>query len=46
MKQFDDFQRLVKNQGNMFRLDVRGPGLISHSLITGAHVVIEEQKAA
>lgn len=43
MKQADDFQRLVHSQGNMFRLDVRGPGLIANMLHTGAQLTVKEK---
>jgi hypothetical protein len=36
MKQFEDFQSLIKERGNLFRLNVHGPGLIATAMRTGA----------
>ena len=41
MKQAEDFQQLIKARGNMFHLNVRGPGLIAAILRTGATLAKE-----
>lgn len=38
MKQFEDFQKLIKERGEMFQLNVHGPGLIASVLRTGATI--------
>lgn len=38
MKQATDFQELVRDKGDLFRLNVHGPGLIAELLRTGAEL--------
>jgi hypothetical protein len=42
MKQAEDFQRLIKERGDMFELHVHGRGLIAAILETGADIVKQE----
>ncbi len=42
MKQAEDFQNLIKERGNLFQLNVHGPGLIASILRTGASIQTEE----
>ena len=41
IKQADDFLTLIKERGNMFRLNVHGPGLLATMLRTGAELQME-----
>ncbi len=41
MKQCEDFQNLIKERGNLFQLNVHGPGLIASILRTGATIQME-----
>lgn len=43
MKQAEDFLTLVRERGNLFQLNVHGPGLIATILRTGAEIQMEEQ---
>ncbi len=45
MKQYEDFLGLVKARGNLFQLNVHGPGLIATALRTGAELQLEEVPA-
>jgi hypothetical protein len=40
-KQAEDFMRLVKERGDLFQLNVHGPGLIATMIRTGADIEIE-----
>lgn len=42
MKQAEDFQNLIKERGNLFQLNVHGPGLIASILKTGAKIEMEK----
>lgn len=42
MKQFEDFLQLVRERGDMFQLNVRGPGLIATALRTGFEIFTDE----
>ncbi len=41
MKQCEDFQNLIKERGDLFKLNVHGPGLIATILRTGASIQME-----
>lgn len=41
VKQAQDFMTLIRDRGDLFHLDVRGPGLIANMLRTGAEIQIE-----
>jgi len=41
-KQAEDFMLLIKERGNLFDLNVRGPGLIASMIRMGAEIQIEE----
>jgi hypothetical protein len=41
-KQAEDFLQLVKERGELFQLNVHGPGLIATIIRTGAELEIEE----
>jgi hypothetical protein len=43
MKQAEDFQELIRERGNLFRLAVHGPGLIAEILKTGAELEPEPE---
>lgn len=45
MKQAMDFQELVRDRGNLFRLNVHGPGLIAEILRTGAQLELLEPQS-
>jgi len=40
-KQVEDFMMLVKERGNLFQLEVHGPGLIATMIRTGAEISLE-----
>ncbi len=40
-KQVEDFMELIRERGDLFELDVRGPGIIATMLRTGAEIEIE-----
>ncbi len=40
-KQAEDFMQLIRERGELFELDVRGPGIIATMLRTGAGIEIE-----
>lgn len=42
MKQAEDFQTLIRERGNLFQLNVHGPGLIASILRTGAEIQTED----
>lgn len=44
MKQVDDFQTLIKERGNLFRLNVHGPGLIATMMRTGAAMQVDDDQ--
>lgn len=41
IKQSEDFQNLIRERGNLFQLNVHGPGLLASILRTGAKIQIE-----
>ena len=43
MKQAQDFQQLIRERGDLFRLNVRGPGLIASMMRTGAEIQTENR---
>lgn len=45
IKQAETFMQLVKERGDLFRLDVRGPGLIAAIMRTGAQMQLEQEGA-
>lgn len=42
MKQAQDFMALIRERGNLFQLNVRGPGLLATILKTGAEIQMEK----
>jgi len=42
MKQFEDFLQLIRERGDMFQLNVRGPGLIATALRTGFEIFTDD----
>jgi hypothetical protein len=41
-KQTEDFLQLIKERGELFQLNVHGPGIIAEMVRTGAELEIEE----
>ncbi len=41
-KQTEDFMQLVRERGDLFEVDVRGPGIIATMIRTGAEIEIKE----
>jgi hypothetical protein len=43
-KQATDFLELIKERGELFQLNVHGPGLIATMVRTGAELEVEDEK--
>jgi hypothetical protein len=44
MQQCEDFQELIRERGDLFRINVRGPGVIAAMVRMGMNIKIEENK--